>query len=207
MPEGPELCTNSRFVNHVCRGRLFRGKVIKSAVSKCSDVDFSSEAYSISSEARGKELALTLQCSVDPQNRLRLLFRFGMSGKFRFGPASELPKHAHLQFFSNGSDGKGEPNVLSFVDVRRFGTWRVMPAGWGEDRGPDPILEYDAFRRQVLENVEDPVFKKPICEAMLNQKYFNGIGNYLRAEILFRYATRIFKETRWERAPASVGSV
>lgn len=185
---------NSRFVNHVCRGRLFRGKVVKSAVSKCCDIDFGSEAYTISSEARGKELALTLQCSVDPQNRLRLVFRFGMSGKFRFGPASELPKHAHLQFFSYGNGSEEEPNVLSFVDVRRFGTWRVMPSGWGEDRGPDPMLEYDAFRCQVLESVEDPVFKKPICEVMLNQKFFNGVGNYLRAEILFRYATRTCTE-------------
>lgn len=26
----------------------------------------------------------------------------------------------------------------------------------------------------------------PICELLLNQRYFNGIGNYLRAEILCR---------------------
>ena len=196
MPEGPELCVNSRFVNHVCRGRLFKGKVFKSPVSKCCDINFCSEAYSITSEARGKEMALTLQCTLEPENRLRLLFRFGMSGKFRFSPASELPKHAHLQFFSRtanaaGCDaGAGEskqsPSVLSFVDVRRFGSWRVMPTGWGEDRGPDPMFEYNTFRNQVLQNLEDAVFSKPICEVMLNQTYFNGIGNYLRAEILFR---------------------
>ena len=191
MPEGPELCINSRFVNRVCSGRLFKGKVVKSAVSKCSVVEFNSEAYTISSEAHGKEMALILRCSLEPQNKLRLLFRFGMSGKFKFSRSSEIPKHAHLQFFSWGSGpGGGElaasPDVLSFVDVRRFGTWRVMPVGWGESRGPDPMFDYDAFRSNVLDNLEDSAFNRPICEVLLNQKYFNGIGNYLRAEVLFR---------------------
>ena len=184
MPEGPELCMNSRFVNNVCNGRLFAGKVFKSAVSKCAEVDFISNAYTISSEARGKEMALTLQCTVEPVNRLRLLFRFGMSGKFRFSSRSEIPKHAHLKFFT---DSEG---VLSFVDVRRFGSWHVMPEGWGENRGPDPMFEYHAFRSNVLQNLEDSAFNRPICEALLNQKYFNGIGNYLRAEILFRSVSR-----------------
>ena len=176
---------NSRFLNNVCKGRVFAGKVLKSAVSKCAEVDFSSEAYVISSESRGKELALTLQCTLRPLNTLRLLFRFGMSGKFRFTPLDGVPKHAHLQFFSRESPA----HVLSFVDVRRFGSWHVIPEEWGQNRGPDPMFDYAAFRRNILENLEDSAFNRPICEALLNQKYFNGIGNYLRAEILFRCAS------------------
>lgn len=41
-------------------------------------------------------------------------------------------------------------------------------------------------RENVLSHLADHAFDRPICEALLNQKYFNGIGNYLRAEILFR---------------------
>ena len=41
-------------------------------------------------------------------------------------------------------------------------------------------------RENVLKNLGDKAFDKPICEALLNQKFFNGIGNYLRAEILYR---------------------
>lgn len=190
MPEGPELCLNSRFVNYVVKNRVFTGKVSKSAVSKCCEVDFVSDAYTISSEARGKEIALVLQCTLDPQNKLRLLFRFGMSGRFRFEDSDQLPKHTHLQFFSTrprqGSSDTQPVGVLCFVDARRFGSWHVTPEGWGENRGPDPMLEYDAFRCNVLEHLDDPAFNRPICEALLNQKYFNGIGNYLRAEILFR---------------------
>lgn len=181
MPEGPELRLNSQFVNNVCRGREFTGKVVKSTVSKCCDVDFDSPRYFISSEARGKEMALILHCLEDAGRRIRLLFRFGMSGKFKFNPASEIPKHAHLQFYTN----EQPQNVLSFVDTRRFGSWQVAE-GWGEERGPDLVYEYDVFCSNVLDNLEDTAFNKPLCEAMLNQKFFNGIGNYLRAEIIFR---------------------
>ena len=76
--------------------------------------------------------------------------------------------------------------MLSFVDYRRFGRWEV-DADWGTERGPCPITDYDNFRKNVINNLEDSSFNnKPICEVLLNQKYFNGIGNYLRAEILYR---------------------
>lgn len=41
-------------------------------------------------------------------------------------------------------------------------------------------------RENVLRNLADKAFDRPICEALLDQRFFNGIGNYLRAEILFR---------------------
>ena len=203
MPEGPEVRVSSLYVNEICKGRAFTGEVVKSAVSKCSGVDFSSPRYSITSESRGKEMALTLECLKDTKNKIRVIFRFGMSGRFRFGPASEIHKHAHLMFFTHE-----EPrNVLMFVDVRRFGSWHVvaMEEGgkkekeevdpeekWGENRGPDPMLQYALFRSHVLENLTDSIFNKPICEALLNQKFFNGIGNYLRAEILYRFGGFFF---------------
>ena len=199
MPEGPELRINSRFINNICKGVLFSGRPERSSVSKCSLVDWSSPRYSIRSESRGKELVLILQCQQEKDNQIRILFRFGMSGKFVFTPATMIPKHAHLKFHTlNGSLGcnngdtkrkdgeEGSENVLSFVDVRRFGSWHVFPSGWGRDRGPDILDEYDAFRANVLESLDDPVFSRAICEVMMNQKFFNGVGNYLRAEVLFR---------------------
>jgi endonuclease VIII-like 1 len=104
-----------------------------------------------------------------------------MSGRFSFCRADEIHKHAHLNFFTCDNP----PMVLSFVDARRFGSWHVTDE-WGGERGPDPMLEYSTFRRNILTNLKDTAFSKPICEAMLNQRYFNGIGNYLRAEILHR---------------------
>merc|ERR1712203_1072851 len=189
MPEGPELRIAANFINQVASKHLFTGKVIKSELAtKLCEVPFEAETYSLQAESRGKELKVHL----DPQNDdtqkkskkkksqdlpeqsvKHVLFRFGMSGCFKFTSVNEIPKHAHLRFFSK--DGE---NVLSFVDYRRFGRWTIN-GDWGSDRGPDSIVEYKAFRQNVL-----------------NQKFFNGIGNYLRAEILYRCQIPPFAQSR-----------
>ena len=137
MPEGPELYKNSQFVNTVCKGRIFSGKIVKSAASiKNPDVNFPARDYHIHAESRGKEMALILtsldsDCkgkqikkeNVHGKKTGRILFRFGMSGKFTFGPVKDMHKHAHLNFYT-----KEKPvMVLSFVDVRRFVVLPVIP--------------------------------------------------------------------------------
>lgn len=74
---------------------------------------------------------------------------------------------------------------MIFKFVFRFGRWEVNDS-WSPNRGPDPVLEYPAFRENILNSLDNNDFKKPLCELMHNQKYFNGIGNYLRAEIIYR---------------------
>ncbi|KAF1386745.1 hypothetical protein PFLUV_G00098070 [Perca fluviatilis] len=192
MPEGPELHLASLYVNKMCAGVVFTGPVRKSEVSKNPDVPFTCEAYRITAASRGKEVKLTLtpMKSDDPKERVKagqadqpmdIVIRFGMSGYFRFTTEDELPKHAHLRFYSKETPCR----VLSFVDARRFGSWQ--PNGtWQSDRGPCVMFEYESFREKVVSHLSDRAFDKPICEVLLNQKYFNGIGNYLRAEILFR---------------------
>ena len=48
------------------------------------------------------------------------------------------------------------------------------------------MFEYKDFRANVLENLSLSVFNKALCELLHDQKFFNGIGNYLRAEIIYR---------------------
>nr|XP_040018905.1 endonuclease 8-like 1 [Gasterosteus aculeatus aculeatus]XP_040018906.1 endonuclease 8-like 1 [Gasterosteus aculeatus aculeatus]XP_040018907.1 endonuclease 8-like 1 [Gasterosteus aculeatus aculeatus]XP_040018909.1 endonuclease 8-like 1 [Gasterosteus aculeatus aculeatus] len=192
MPEGPELHLASLYVNKMCAGVVFTGPVRKSEVSKSPDVPFACEAYLVTAASRGKEVKLTLTPMKSDDSKkgvkeghadqpMDVVFRFGMSGYFRFTAEDELPKHAHLRFHSRETPSR----VLSFVDARRFGSWQ--PNGtWQPDRGPCVMFEYGRFREKIASHLSDHAFDKPICEVLLNQKYFNGIGNYLRAEILFR---------------------
>ncbi|KAM8972226.1 endonuclease 8-like 1 [Pelodytes ibericus] len=137
--------------------------------------------YTISSVSRGKELKVILTPLSGRHKAAHIVFRFGMSGSFTMTNEDEIHKHAHLRFYS-----KDVPRqVLCFVDPRRFGTWHFN-GPWQPERGPCVMQEYEKFRENVLKNLSDKTFDKPICEALLNQKYFNGIGNYLRSEILFR---------------------
>ncbi len=108
-----------------------------------------------------------------------------MSGHFFFGAPSELPKHAHLMFHT-----EDRARVLAFVDPRRFGHWEVVDEFDSVDRGPDPTTEFPAFRAHVLSQMHKSAFDRPICEVLLEQAWFNGIGNYLRAEILHRANVR-----------------
>lgn len=48
----------------------------------------------------------------------------------------------------------------------------------------------------MLRNLSDKAFDRPICEALLDQRFFNGIGNYLRAEILYRLKIPPFEKAR-----------
>jgi endonuclease VIII-like 1 len=117
-----------------------------------------------------------------------LMFGFGMTGGFLYTKDTEIPKFAHLQFYTN--DG----HVLSFVDVRRFGRWKF--GDWKEDRSPDPTTEYDDFVKHIYANIHKTAFNKPIYELLMNQNYCNGIGNYLRAEILGRIDSNPFVPAR-----------
>ncbi|XP_019480996.1 PREDICTED: endonuclease 8-like 1 isoform X3 [Hipposideros armiger] len=185
MPEGPELHLASRFVNEACRGLVFGGCVEKSPISRNPEVPFESSAYHISASARGKELRLTLSPLLGaqpPREPLALVFRFGMSGSFQLAPSDALPAHAHLRFYTAPP---GPRRALCFVDIRRFGHWD-LGGEWQPGRGPCVLLEYEQFRENVLRNLADKAFDRPICEALLDQRFFNGIGNYLRAEILYR---------------------
>lgn len=208
MPEGPEHFKSAEFINKCCRGRTFSGKVVKSEVNvKNPSVEFEVEKYEIHAKSRGKELMVTLQevvedekkpkeCIVKQENdrgpgkdiqTLSIVFQFGMSGCFRFTNEKNLHKHSHLMFHTL------DDMILSFVDVRRFGRWRISDT-FSPDRGPDLVNEYGAFRKNVLEHLDNKIFEKPICEVLHNQKFFNGVGNYLRAEILFRANVRPFEK-------------
>ena len=148
MPEGPELHLASVFINRICKGRIFSGAVVKSSVSvKQPEVPWNVEQYTISAASRGKEIKLSL-CELDEKMKknekpktMSLVFRFGMSGNFKFSDVSDMHKHAHLNFFTGDDPRK----VLSYVDIRRFGGWEV-DGDWQPDRGPCVLFEYEKFR-------------------------------------------------------------
>ncbi|XP_063452875.1 endonuclease 8-like 1 isoform X7 [Pan paniscus] len=145
MPEGPELHLASQFVNEACRALVFGGCVEKSSVSRNPEVPFESSAYRISASARGKELRLILSPlpgAQPPQEPLALVFRFGMSGSFQLVPREELPRHAHLRFYTAPP---GRRLALCFVDIRRFGRWD-LGGKWQPGRGPCVLQEYQQFR-------------------------------------------------------------
>jgi endonuclease VIII-like 1 len=177
MPELAELKLTAAYINTVSEG-LFFNKIEKNPVHKGVEIDAESTVFKISAKSRGKELMVYL---ISPIGYVSLRMNMGMAGHFQITPTGKESKHAHLKFYSEC--GK----TLSFVDVRRFGKWKVE-SDWSADRGPDPTQDFEGFQKNIMDNIDKKEFDKPVHLVMMNQKYFNGIGNYLRAEILYRVA-------------------
>lgn len=178
MPELAELRLTADFINQSSKGMKFVN-ILKNPVHKGKDLECPFETFNITAESRGKELMLTLHDRRSPEKR-KLLMTMGMSGRFAYTNSDKEPKHAHLKFYTH--DG----TTLSFVDVRRFGKWKWVD-DWSSNRGPDPTVEFEEFCRNIYDvGFSTSLFDQPIHVALMNQKYFNGIGNYLRAEILYR---------------------
>ena len=117
MPEGPELHLAAKFITTLGKRTLFGGRVIKSEVStKNPDVEWDKKVYRMKAESRGKELKVILMNGKEEEGMkkeeeegkkkeeeegqgetLSILFRFGMSGSFKYTKVTELHKHAHLQ--------------------------------------------------------------------------------------------------------------
>ena len=177
MPELAELRLTADFINE-SSDRLRFVNIKKNPVHKGSEVETPFKYFKLSAESRGKELMLTIKDS-DSDKKKHLLMTMGMSGHFAHTNTGNEKKHSHLMFYEK--DG----TTLSFVDVRRFGKWKWVD-DWSSNRGPDPTKEFSDFTDNIINNLHKAAFNHPIHTVLMNQSYFNGIGNYLRAEILYR---------------------
>jgi endonuclease VIII-like 1 len=190
MPELAEIKIMADYINDVCQDEDFTSIAFSESASNrrlgiVQPTDL--QIFSISAESRGKELILSL--IQGGQIFMKISCSMGMSGHWKFIDRDEPPKHTHLLF--NSISWKS----LCLVDTRRFAKWKVVE-DWSTNRGPCPVKEYFEFKHNILQNLDKKEFNKPIHLVLMNQKYFNGIGNYLRAEILFQAEQDPFEEAR-----------
>ena len=180
MPELAEVKIMSEYINYVSDKTTFN-QVRKSPQNKNPELIIEGN-FKVKAHNRGKELILEI-------NNQKLLCNMGMSGNWVFLKKGNEPKHSHLMF--DTTDGY----TLALVDFRRFSRWKWVE-GWSGNRGPCMLTEWDDFVTNLKNNSDKKIFDKPIYELMLDQKYFNGLGNYLRAEILDRSNQNPFVSSR-----------
>ena len=177
MPELAELKLTADYINKNTGDTKFVS-VQKNPQHKGDELNIPFKKFRIRAESRGKELVVAILDRYSDQI-IPIRMTMGMSGHFKMTNTGNEPKHAHLIFYTD--DGVS----LSFVDVRRFGKWK-QGVWWSDNRGPDPTTEFLKFKENIHNNLNRAAFNKPIYETLMDQKFFNGIGNYLRAEILYR---------------------
>jgi endonuclease VIII-like 1 len=197
MPELAEVRLMGDFINYVVSQEPFFELIEKSEVSKVkTDLDAYGEGvFTMGALCRGKELIIHTELvggDINGTVTKNLLCNMGMSGNWIFmrkdSPKLEQAfKHGHLRFRSTRG------NWLILYDPRRFAKWR-----WVDDftagRGPCPLTEYDNFEKKLSDSWHTHKdFNTPLNELLMSQKWFNGVGNYLRAEIIDRLDVNPFQ--------------
>lgn len=159
------------YINRHANKRVI--KTQKSTITKVKTDDVSS-SVSFLAKSRGKELMLCFdECNI--------VFNMGMSGNWHFG--QDVPKHGHFTVvFDDG--------LLSMVDPRRFAKWKRQE-DFSDSRGPEIIDP--SFLEFLRSKKGCKAFDKPCYEVMMDQRYFNGCGNYFRAELLYKMNVNPFQ--------------
>jgi hypothetical protein len=209
------------------RGRFFfscylpfgRGRGSRPGMTRCSFFQWADECGFVSDPTLTARLdsmfqdvghTATVELNKAQVRVVRLTVRRGMKGRFVLlskeaigasATSSETLSSAHLMF--ERSDGA----VLAFLDRRPRTTHAALwhEGLWGPvlQRGPDPVSQYSEFRQNILSSLttEDHVWGRPICEVLLDQRFFNGVGNYVRAELLWAAKVPPFVSARSVLAP------
>ena len=182
MPEISEVRIMSEFINSVSKNSDYFIDIRKNPVHKSpTNLSIPFSKFLVHATSKGKELGIKFTDYDNNKITRQMTLTMGMSGNWAYTEKNkDVPKHTHL-FLEDNNGG-----ILGMHDVRRFARWDWRE--WNSERSPDPCIEFDSFKKNVLDGIlkRKSIFKKPVYETLMSQEYFNGIGNYLRAEILGR---------------------
>ncbi len=185
MPEGPEVkIASDYFNNFFSSSKKISFEIITDYYQEKYSEVFSSINKSLKifkpTYTVGKNIFLKLS-----KNKI-FNFHLGMTG----GWSNKLVKHCHFRVYDHN-------NEIFFRDVRKFGKMRIITES--------QFNEQFNFRHDLLSDsycikthlyfLEKINFKKSICSIIMDQKYFPGVGNYIKSEGL--YISKIHPEEKW----------
>ena len=150
-------------------------------LSKCStNLELVKQSIIKQIFSKGKKIIFVLQLANG--QILYMLSSLGMTGKWLYRPKTHTCLSFKIALANNTY------LILYYDDVRRFGSLNIYSSVeeltffLEEKVGPDFLLGEVNLSNYVSEIKKS---KKQIAVFMLNQEKFSGIGNYLRAEILY----------------------
>lgn len=192
MPEGPEVRRMAEGLDSLLRGTCLYGPFINEASSYYGKGIANAEllAHGAHVDAvvpKGKKIIFYLSLLPPYSGQIWMLSSVLMTGRwglhtgkysgitFTVAKTVQCANYIHVNL-----------ETLYYDDQRRFGTLEI---GSGElvlkDVGPSFMQDEVSIEyfTQVLRNKR--LANKPIGDFLLEQKYVSGIGNYLRADILY----------------------
>ena len=174
MPEWAEVKISADYINANSQGKVFQ-KFFHVEKGNKPQLDTNYSNFTINADTNGKELIIKLD------DKIPIHIFMGMSGNLKYIQTNKWNdvKFTRLKFDDN--TGMSLSLYGGFLGPK----YSVGKPFKGTKRGPDVVKENELFKQNILNNLDKAIFKKPIYEALLEQEYFNGIGNYLRSTILY----------------------
>jgi formamidopyrimidine-DNA glycosylase len=163
---------------HVLKVRYTKPWIVK------VDFDFAEEGgWSVRSQSRGKEAKLIFEKGKEKKELVLYFFKGGRWEWYANENATlEDPVYEQdLRFSIYLEDG----SIVSLQDKFHQSFWKWC-SHWGYYRSPDIVLEHNEYRKYIFEHRNHSMLKLPIYNLMMRPKWFNGVNNFSRCEILAR---------------------
>ena len=187
MPELAELKIMADYINQHTQNKNFNKSFHVLKGNNPEQFEILKE-FQISAESNGKELFINM-CHDDTCYSISVFM--GMSGNWKFVKTEDWNQTKYIRMRLDSVDGYSLLLYGSYMGPKyKIGGFT------GVKRGPDPTKNFEFFVEKIKSNLERSAFNKPICEVLLNQEYFNGIGNYLRSTILYYMDINPFQSAR-----------
>lgn len=187
MPEGPEVLRFANSLSEAATGKHITSVQILSGRYMRTRPDLSrlhgSRIRMIN--ARGK--LITFIVSADTADRFGIMSTLGLTGEWLVNPDESVVKHLRIRITLD--DG----TRLCFADQRNFGTFKIAEAAEIRRKqaeiGPDIMWRITEYTTHVLPVLKERIARfgtdMNVAEATLDQRFFGGCGNYIRADAMY----------------------
>ena len=172
MPEWSEVKISSDYINEMAKSKNFTS-FYNVGVGNSAIQDVYTN-FTIKADSNGKELIVYI-------DNMPIYIFMGMSGNWKYVPTDSWNSVKYTRMRLDDETGNSLLLHGGFLGPK----YSIGKPFKGTKRGPDPVKEFELFKANVLNNLDKKTFKNPIYETLLDQAYFNGIGNYLRSTILY----------------------
>ena len=174
MPEAAEVRIMSEYVSQISKDKKFIKLYHVQKGNQPLDANF--DDYYLDCDFYGKQIILFLKGTTD----IKISIFMGMSGNWTLVPTETWNETKYTRLRLDREDG------MSLLLYGGYLGPKYKIGGFNTKRGFDIIKDFNKFKDNILNNLGNKIFEKSICEVLLDQRYFDGVGAYLCSEILGR---------------------
>lgn len=184
MPERSEVAVISDQLNNELKDKILESVCVDEKSKYYNKLDTPTGTPKINLVySKGKRLIFSLD------NSEYITMSLGLEGNFSISQEELFNRNKHTNMWFKIKNGNTYFYIY-YSDSRHFGNYKVCRNDAElkkslKDIGPDLLTDEvtleqytEKIKKRRIQNIE-------ICKFLMNQKYFSGIGNYLKSDILY----------------------